>query len=146
MGAELGKWHSFQVNTAPEEGYANPVWYIDITQRLRDAVPAEATDGLMHLFIPHTTCTIIMNSGIDGTTLHDIRMYIERQIPVHQPFTHLHDGPQDAAAHLRIMFGENSLALPVRDGQLAIGMAQGIYLLEFDGPRDRTVQFAIQQF
>lgn len=145
MSAVTGQWTSFQLETRPEEGYANPVYYFDITPRLRELIP-EGVTGLMHVFIPHTTCTIIMNSGVDGTTLHDIRMYIERQVPTYGTFTHLHDGPQDASAHVRLIFGTNSLALPVTDGDLGIGMAQGIYLLELDGPRTRTVQVAVQAF
>lgn len=87
-----------------------------------------------------------MNSGFDGTTLHDIRMFIERQVPVSGPFVHLHDGPQDASAHVRILFGQNSLSLPVQDGKLDISISQGLYLLELDGPRTRTVKFAVQEF
>jgi thiamine phosphate synthase YjbQ (UPF0047 family) len=44
------------------------------------------------------------------------------------------------------VFGVQSLTLPVIDGALAIGHSQGIYLLELDGPRDRTVQFAFSRF
>ena len=145
MNAVSGQWTEFQIETKPAEGFANPVYYFDITQRLRDLVPAGVT-GLMHIFIPHTTCTLIMNSGIDGTTLHDIRLYIERQVPVGGPFVHLHDGPQDAAAHVRILFGENSLSVPVQDGELAVSISQGFYLLELDGPRTRTVKVAVQAF
>ena len=143
--AEPGKWGSFPINTKPTEGYANPVHYVDITPRLRDEVEG-AGDGVLHVFIPHTTCTLIFNSGVDGTTLHDIRLFIEEQIPVSGPFVHLYDGPQDAAAHVRCVFGVQSLQLPIADGKLAIGGSQGIYLLELDGPRDRTVQFAVQAF
>jgi len=87
-----------------------------------------------------------MNSGVDGTTLHDIRMFIERLVPTSGPFVHLHDGPQDASAHVRIQLGVNSLALPIANGRLDIGGSQGIYLLELDGPRDRTVRFAVEEF
>lgn len=145
MNPVTGEWTSFQIETKPAEGFANPVYYFDITPQLRELIE-DGVQGLMHVFIPHTTCTLIMNSGVDGTTLHDIRMYIERQIPTSGPFTHLHDGPQDASAHVRLIFGTNSLALPVKDGDLGIGMAQGIYLLELDGPRNRTVQVAVQKF
>lgn len=141
-----GKWDSFAINTKPTEGYANPVHYVDVTQQLRDGIPDNSGDGVLHVFIPHTTCTLIFNSGVDGTTLQDIRLFIEKQIPVDRPFVHLHDGPQDAAAHVRLVFGVQSLQLPVVNGKLAIGHSQGVYLLELDGPRDRTIQFAVQSF
>ncbi|PXY36812.1 hypothetical protein BA062_07410 [Prauserella flavalba] len=134
------------MDTKPEEGFAAPVGYTDLTERLREAVPAGAADGTLHVYLPHTTCTLILNSGVDGTTLHDIRLFIEGQVPVDRPFVHLHDGPQDAAAHVRCVFGTQSLTLPVIGGELAIGHSQGVYLLELDGPRTRTVRYAVSAF
>ncbi|KRE72737.1 hypothetical protein ASG77_08720 [Arthrobacter sp. Soil762] len=119
---------------------------MDVTSQLREAAHGAAGDGLLHVFIPHTTCTLIFNSGVDGTTLQDIRLFIEEQIPVDRPFVHLYDGPQDAAAHVRCVFGVQSLQLPVSGGELAIGGSQGVYLLEMDGPRDRTIKHALQVF
>ncbi|WP_051388802.1 secondary thiamine-phosphate synthase enzyme YjbQ [Arthrobacter sp. 35W] len=138
-----GSWDSFTLNTRPAEGFPAPTGYTDLTPALREKIPAGMGDGQLHVFIPHTTCTLIFNSGVDGTTLADIRLFIESQIPVDRPFVHLHDGPQDAAAHVRLVFGTNSLSVPVIDGQLAIGHSQGIYLLELDGPRDRTIHHAV---
>ncbi|TCO44014.1 secondary thiamine-phosphate synthase enzyme [Kribbella antiqua] len=141
-----GTWTSFPVNTSPKEGYANPVHYVDVTPQLRDAARGDHGDGVLHIFLPHTTATLIFNSGVDGTTLQDIRIFIEEQVPTDRPFVHLHDGPQDAAAHVRCVFGVQSLQLPVVGGELGIGHSQGVYLLELDGPRDRTVQYALQTF
>lgn len=144
--SEIGTWNNIEINTKPSEGYANPVWYVDITDELRSKVPSTVHAGVMHVFVPHTTATLIMNSGVDGTTLHDIRMMIERLVPTTGPFVHLHDGPQDAAGHLRIQFGTNSLSIPIVDGRLDLSISQGLYFLEFDGPRDRRVRYAIQEF
>ena len=141
-----GKWNSFPVNTRPAEGYASPVHYVDLTAQLREVAREADGDGILHTFLPHTTCTLIFNSGVDGTTLQDIRLFIEEQIPVDRPFVHLYDGPQDAAAHVRCVFGVQSLQLPVVNGELGIGHSQGVYLLELDGPRDRTIQYAVQTF
>ncbi|MBP2349300.1 secondary thiamine-phosphate synthase enzyme [Kribbella aluminosa] len=120
--------------------------YVDLTNELREVARGTGGDGILHTFLPHTTCTLIFNSGVDGTTLQDIRLFIEEQIPVDRPFVHLHDGPQDAAAHVRCVFGVQSLQLPVVNGELGIGHSQGVYLLELDGPRDRTLQYAVQTF
>ncbi len=144
--ATTGKWNSIPVNTRPAEGFANPLHYVDVTAELREAVRGGDGDGILHVFLPHTTCTLIFNSGVDGTTLQDIRLFIEQQVPVDRPFVHLHDGPQDAAAHVRCVFGTQSLQLPVIGGELGIGHSQGVYLLELDGPRDRTIQYALQTF
>jgi secondary thiamine-phosphate synthase enzyme len=146
MTSTPSTWASFSVHTKPNDGYPNPVHYVDVTPQLREAARGDHSDGLLHVFLPHTTATLIFNSGVDGTTLADIRLFIEQQVPVDRPFVHLHDGPQDAAAHVRCVFGTQSLTLPVIGGELGIGMAQGVYLLEMDGPRDRTIQHALQVF
>jgi secondary thiamine-phosphate synthase enzyme len=146
MTTTPGQWASLTVNTKPPAGFPNPVHYVDVTAELREAAHSDQVDGLLHVFVPHTTCTLIFNSGVDGTTLQDIRLFIEQQIPVDRPFVHLHDGPQDAAAHVRCVFGVQSLQLPVVNGELGIGHSQGVYLLEMDGPRDRTIQYALQPF
>jgi len=146
MTATPGQWESFSVNTKPAEGFPAPTGYVDVTPQLRAAASGSHGDGVLHVFVPHTTCTIIFNSGVDGTTLQDIRLFIEQSVPVDRPFVHLHDGPQDAAAHVRLVFGVQSLQLPVIGGELGIGHSQGVYLLELDGPRDRTIQYALQTF
>lgn len=126
-------WLSVEVDTT------GPVGYTDVTPLIKQAIGEETRDGLISVFLPHTTCTLILNSGVDGTTLTDIRLFIERQVPVDTPFVHLHDGPQDAAAHVRLVFGTNSLQIPLVRGVLGLGESQGVYLLELDGPRKRTV-------
>ncbi|MEO7148318.1 MAG: secondary thiamine-phosphate synthase enzyme YjbQ [Terrimesophilobacter sp.] len=146
MNTTLAKWESISVNTRPAEGFPAPTGYVDVTTQLRNAARGDHADGILHIFLPHTTCTLIFNSGVDGTTLQDIRLFIEQAIPVDRPFVHQYDGPQDAAAHVRLVFGVQSLQLPVIDGELGIGHSQGVYLLELDGPRDRTVQYALQKF
>jgi secondary thiamine-phosphate synthase enzyme len=126
-------WQSCEIET---EG---PVGYTDLTPLIKQAVGSDDRDGVVTVFLPHTTCTLILNSGVDGTTLTDIRLFIERQVPVDTPFVHLHDGPQDAAAHVRLVFGSNSLQIPLIRGAVGLGGSQGVYLLELDGPRTRTV-------
>jgi secondary thiamine-phosphate synthase enzyme len=129
-------WSNLTIATAGAVGYT------DLGPLLVDALPPGLDDGLLHLFVGHTTCTLIMNSGVDGTTLTDIRLFVERQVPVDTPFVHVTDGPQDAAAHVRLVFGVNSLQVPIRAGEIALGSSQGIYLLELDGPRSRTISYA----
>ncbi|MCU1527795.1 MAG: hypothetical protein JWP75_1558, partial [Frondihabitans sp.] len=106
-------WKSISINTKPAEGFPAPVHYVDLTDKLRQIASVGSGDGLLHVFVPHTTATLIFNSGVDGTTLQDIRLFIEQQIPVDRPFVHLYDGPQDAAAHVRCVFGVQSLSVPI---------------------------------
>src|SRR6218665_1262000 len=141
-----GKWHSIPINTKPAEGFANPVYYVDLTTQLQEVAKGEHGDGLLNVFLPHTTCTLIFNSGVDGTTLQAIRLFGALQVPLDRPFVHPHDGPQDAAPQIRCVFGVQSLQLPIIDGELGIGHSQGVYLLEMDAPRHPPVQFAVQTF
>jgi secondary thiamine-phosphate synthase enzyme len=118
----------------------------DVTPAVTEAMADVQGDGLVYLFVPHTTCCLLINSGADGTTLSDIRLYMERAVPVDTPFVHILDGPQDAAAHVRSIMGATDLNVPVIGGRLALNEWQRIYLVEFDGPRPRTILMTTTAF
>src|SRR6218665_1198851 len=96
-----GKWHSIPINTKPAEGFANPEYYVDLTTHFQEVAKGEHGDGLLNLFLPHTTCTLIFNSGVDGKTLQDIRLFVESQVPIDRPFVHIPALPLDPVAHIR---------------------------------------------
>ena len=128
-----------ELNVKTEEQVSS----VSLTKRLNDLLTESnvgGTSGLVTILLPHTTATLILNSNVaDGTTLTDIRLFIERTVPVDTPFVH-RDPASDAAAHVRCLFGNNSVTLPLDDGRLALGTWQDLHLLDFDGPRDRTVR------
>lgn len=94
-------------------------------------------EGQCIIFTPHTTAGLTITSFWDPRGFEDIQDEICRLIPTKINFKHQHDTPQDAAGHVKSSLIGVSLALPIHQGKLVLGHSQGIYFLEFDGPRKR---------
>lgn len=94
-------------------------------------------EGQCIVFTPHTTAGLTITSFWDPKGFEDIQDEICRLIPTKINFKHQHDTPQDAAGHVKSSLIGVSLALPIHEGKLVLGHSQGIYFLEFDGPRNR---------
>lgn len=111
--------------------------------RITDQVKAAVTNsgvesGLCVVSIPHTTAALTITSFWDPNGLEDIQDELNRVIPTRVDFKHQHDTPQDAAGHVKSTIIGATLSLIVENSQLLLGHSQGIYFLEFDGPRTRT--------
>lgn len=94
-------------------------------------------EGQCIVFTPHTTAGLTITSFWDPKGFEDIQDEICRLIPTKINFKHQHDTPQDAAGHVKSSLIGVTLALPIHEGKLVLGHSQGIYFLEFDGPRNR---------
>lgn len=94
-------------------------------------------NGTCTVFTPHTTAGLTITSFWDPRGWEDIQDEISRLIPTRINFKHQHDTPQDAAGHVKSALTGTNLALIIADGKLLLGHSQGIYFLEFDGPRNR---------
>lgn len=94
-------------------------------------------EGTCTVFTPHTTAGLTITSFWDPRGFEDIQDEICRLIPTRIDFKHQHDTPTDAAGHVKSSLIGVNLALIVHDGKLLVGHSQGIYFLEFDGPRKR---------
>jgi secondary thiamine-phosphate synthase enzyme len=94
-------------------------------------------DGLLHLFVRHTTCGLLVNENADPDVVTDLLRRLEHLAPWHDPADRHAEG--NSAAHLRSILVGCALTLPVRGGRLDLGTWQGVFLAEFDGPRTRTV-------
>ncbi len=110
-----------------------------ITDQVKAAVTSSGIEsGLCVVFIPHTTAALTITSFWDPNGLEDIQDELNRVIPTRVDFKHQHDTPQDAAGHVKSTLIGATLSLIVENAQLLLGHSQGIYFLEFDGPRNRT--------
>jgi secondary thiamine-phosphate synthase enzyme len=96
-------------------------------------------DGILTLFVPHTTAGITINENADPDVARDMEWFSDRLVPQLRDFRHA-EGNSDA--HIKASFFGSSLQVIVRDGRLLLGTWQGIYLCEFDGPRRRKVYAA----
>lgn len=100
-------------------------------------------EGQCMIFTPHTTAALTITSFWDPRGFEDIMDEIDRLIPTKINFKHQHDTPQDAAGHVKSSLIGVSLAIPVHEGKLILGHSQGIYFLEFDGPRNREYTVSV---
>jgi secondary thiamine-phosphate synthase enzyme len=95
--------------------------------------------GLLHLLIQHTSASLSLNENASPEVWHDLETWFDRAVPEGAPYwTHTLEGEDDMPAHVKAALLGPSLTLPVRDGRLALGTWQGIYLCEHrdhGGPR-----------
>ena len=87
--------------------------------------------GLCHLFLRHTSASLCITENADPEVLRDLERFAQRLAPDGDPlFRHDAEGPDDMPAHVRTLFAGYEMTVPVRDGQLALGTWQGIFLWE----------------
>jgi secondary thiamine-phosphate synthase enzyme len=102
-------------------------------------------EGICLVTIPHTTASLAITSFWDPNGLTDLQEEICRIVPTRIDFKHQHDTPQDAAGHVKSSIVGTSISFIIHDGKLLLGGSQGIYFLEFDGPRNREYFVKIQE-
>ena len=107
--------------------------FIDITG-LIDHYIKDIDEGVITLFVPHTTAGLTINENSDINVQLDILRKISELIPKNDNYKHL-EGNSDA--HLKASLFGNTLNLVVKEGKLMLGVWQAIYFCEFDGPRKR---------
>ena len=111
---------------------------INITENVKSVVEKSGIkDGLCVVYNPHTTASLTVTSFWDPKGFEDIQDEICRLIPTKVDFKHQHDTPQDAAGHVKSCLVGVSLSFIIADGKLQLGSSQGVFFLEFDGPRNR---------
>ena len=87
--------------------------------------------GLLNLFLKHTSASLTINENMDPTVRVDLESHFNKLVPENQPYyKHTLEGPDDMPAHIKSTLIGNSLSVPVSDGNLALGIWQGIYLCE----------------
>ncbi len=110
---------------------------VDITGEVQDAVRQSGVQqGVCHVYVPHTTAGVTLNENCDPTVAEDILMALDKVVPWRGGYRHAEG---NAAAHVKASLMGNSLTVFIRGGSLALGTWQGIFLAEFDGPRQRQV-------
>lgn len=111
---------------------------IDITARVRKVIgESRWNDGVITVFIPHTTAGVTIQENADPDVKHDFLKDLERLIPWEQPYYKHAEG--NSAAHLKSSMMGSSARVILSGGELQLGQWQGIYFCEFDGPRNREV-------
>lgn len=105
---------------------------IDITARINDVVAGSGVAmGLCHVFIHHTSASLIINENADPDVQTDLETFISDLVADGDPrFVHTAEGPDDMSAHIRSALTQTSLTIPVSKGCLALGTWQGVFLWE----------------
>jgi secondary thiamine-phosphate synthase enzyme len=114
---------------------------IDITSRVEAAVRESGiTDGICHVFVPHTTAAVTINENADPDVPRDILTALDRIVPVSGSYRHAEG---NAAAHAKASLFGASQTIFVESGSLVLGTWQSLFFCEFDGPRTRKVMIKL---
>lgn len=114
---------------------------VDITSQVQKMVDESSVDdGIVTVYVPHTTCGITINEGADPDVVRDIKYQLEKLIPYQQGYHHMEG---NADSHIKTCLVGSSENIIIEDGQLVLGTWQSIFLCDFDGPRTRKVYIKV---
>jgi secondary thiamine-phosphate synthase enzyme len=133
------KQEEFGVSTSGRGTY-------NISAEVQRAVASSGINtGLCHIFIQHTSASLMLCENADPSVMVDLEAFMQRQAPDGDPmFTHTAEGPDDMPAHVRSILTQSDLNVPVTNGRCALGTWQGVYLWEHRfAPHKRKVTLTI---
>ena len=121
----------------------------DITAQVEKAVHSGAMTpqtGLCHVFIHHTSASLILCENADPSVRRDLDAFMGRLAPDGDAlFEHTAEGPDDMPAHVRSVLTQTGLHIPITDGRCGLGTWQGIYLWEHrHAPHQRRITVTVQ--
>lgn len=114
---------------------------IDITAQVQSVVTEKTIEnGIVTVYVPHTTCGITINEGADPDVVRDIKYQLEKLIPYQQGYLHMEG---NADSHIKTCLVGSSENIIIEKGELVLGTWQSIFLCDFDGPRTRKIYIKI---
>ena len=114
---------------------------VDITSQVAQEVEKSSVgSGTVTIYIPHTTCGVTINESADPDVAQDIKRHLTKLVPQDGGFRHS-EGNSDS--HIKTSMIGSSENIFIENGKLVLGMWQGIFLCDFDGPRTRKVYMKI---
>jgi secondary thiamine-phosphate synthase enzyme len=124
---------------------ARPRGFHLITREIVSALPnlARVRVGFVQLFLQHTSASLTINENADPDVRADLERWLHRAVPENAPyFEHTAEGPDDMPAHVKASVMGCSVMIPIREGRLALGTWQGIYLGEHRSEASRRTVVA----
>lgn len=118
--------HTHEITTQHGRGF----YPLDkfIKQFIKDSA---ISAGLCHVYIPHTSASLIITENADATVLKDLDAFLHRLIPDGDPlFKHIAEGIDDMPAHVRAALTQTAVSIPIIGNELALGIWQGVFLWE----------------
>tara|TARA_B100000212_G_scaffold30562_1_gene19956 strand:+ start:1041 stop:1460 length:420 start_codon:yes stop_codon:yes gene_type:complete len=119
---------------------------IEITNQIQSIIKSsEIRDGLVTLYIKHTSASLMIQENADSDVLRDIEKYFDRLVPMNESdYIHRAEGPDDMPAHIKSLLTSTHLSIPFQDKDLSLGTWQGIFLFEHRiSPSSRTIEIHI---
>lgn len=117
---------------------------IDVTQRIEKHIAAAGVkEGIVLVFVPHTTAGVIVQENADPATKHDLLKKLETLVPQNESYYEHDEGNSDS--HVKTACVGNSVMVPITNGKMALGRWQAIYFIDFDGPRERRMMVKLMQ-
>jgi secondary thiamine-phosphate synthase enzyme len=116
--------------------------FTDLTPQVSDfAKKSGVRDGLCNVFLVHTSASLILGENADPSVRRDLEAYFGRLVPDGDArYEHDAEGPDDMPSHIRTVLTQNSITLPIVDGELGLGTWQALYLWEHRQiPHERQV-------
>lgn len=106
--------------------------YHIITREVLSAIGSLPEQGLLNVYIKHTSAGLTINEAADPDVLIDFESFFNKIVPENEPYlVHTMEGPDDMPAHIKASMVGSSVTIPITDGKLNMGTWQGIYLCEF---------------
>ena len=119
----------------------------NITDNINEAVlESNIQSGICHIFIQHTSASLIITENADPTVREDIEYWMKKNVMDADPnYRHNYEGDDDMSGHIRCVITDMSQTIPVTNGRLNLGIWQGLFLYEHrTGRFDRKVVISIQ--
>ena len=119
---------------------------IEITEQIRSIIKSSGIrDGLVTLYIKHTSASLMIQENADSDVLRDIEKYFDRIVPMNESdYIHRAEGPDDMPAHIKSLLTNTHLSIPFQAKNLSLGTWQGIFLFEHrTNPSSRTVEIHV---
>ena len=104
---------------------------VDITTKIESLLSSSAAaDGVAHLFVQHTSASLVIQENADPDVLRDLIAYFDRIAPEDGPYQHSAEGPDDMPAHIKSALTSTTLTIPFSARRFLLGTWQGVYLFE----------------
>ena len=118
---------------------------LEITEQVQRVIARERVqEGLVIVYVPHTTAAITINENADPDVKHDVLKKLEGLVPHYESYYHHGEGNSDS--HVKTSLVGNSVQVIIQRGKLLLGQWQGVQFCEFDGPRERKFVVKILSF
>ena len=106
--------------------------FYPLTREIREIVGEwGVSEGILHLFIPHTSASLVVSESYDPSARQDMEAFLDRLAPEGESWhRHTLEGRDDSPSHMRAILTATSLSIPIDDGDLSLGSWQGVFLAE----------------